>query len=301
MSLSSDTGSIEQTDAHATRALSIVRAAQRSLTACVLLAAVTLHAQTAPPICPSPTSTPFQGVHHTTAPTPTPGELQSTLSTATTDPSFLTVAEPANFGIARYRIQNYADCTGDVGCYWADLDAQARRAEAELDRLLAEHKAATPRQAEAQKLAIVLDIDETSLSSFCEQKREDFGFIQTMWTEWALTPEAAVPIPGIVRLSSHARAAGVAVFFLTGRSHELTEATARNLRLAGFKDWQGLVLRSEEERDMPTIQYKSAERAKIVAAGYKLLISVGDQWSDLLGTPRAEISVKLPNPFYYLP
>jgi hypothetical protein len=30
-------------------------------------------------------------------------------------------------------------------------------------------------------------------------------------------------------------------------------------------------------------------------------MSVGDQWSDLNGEPRAEISVKLPNPFYYLP
>ncbi len=122
-----------------------------------------------------------------------------------------------------------------------------------------------------------------------------------MWTEWALTPEAAVAIPGTVRLSNHARAAGVAVFFLTGRSHELTDATARNLRLAGFKDWQGLILRSEDERNMPTIQYKSTERAKIVANGYTLLLSVGDQWSDLLGTPKAESSVKLPNPFYYLP
>ena len=273
----------------------------RAVAILLLLTAIPAQPQNAPPTCPSPTTTPSQGVHHTVAPVPTSAQLEATLSSATTDPSILSTSEPANLGIARYRAQSYADCTGDAGCYWADLDAQTRRAEAELDRRLAEHHAATPAQAEAQKLAIVLDIDDTSLSSYCEQKHEDFGFIQTMWTEWAVTPQAAVPIPGTVRLFNHARAAGVAVFFLTGRAHELTEATASNLRLAGFKDWQGLVLRSEAERNMATIEYKSSERARMVAGGYKLILSVGDQWSDLLGTPKAESSVKLPNPFYYLP
>jgi hypothetical protein len=28
---------------------------------------------------------------------------------------------------------------------------------------------------------------------------------------------------------------------------------------------------------------------------------IGDQWSDLNGEPHAEISVKLPNPFYFIP
>ena len=267
----------------------------------LLLTAIPARPQSASPTCPSPTTTPSQEVHHTVAPVPTSAQLEATLSSATADPSILSISEPANFGIARYRAQSYADCTGDSGCYWADLDAQTRRAEAQLDRLLAEHHALTPREAETQKLAMVLDIDDTSLSSYCEQKHEDFGFVQTMWTEWAVTPQAAVPIPGTLRLFNHARAAGVAVFFLTGRAHELTDATATNLRLAGFKDWQGLLLRSEAERQLPTIEYKSSERARLIAGGYKLILSVGDQWSDLLGTPKAESSVKLPNPFYYLP
>ena len=281
------------------------RAASHSLLAALLLGSISATAQTAtpatPPDCTSPTSTPSEGVHHTAAPTPTPGQLEATLASATADPSILTVNEPPNLGIARYTAQNYADCTGNAGCYWADLDAQTHRAEAELDRLLSEHAANTPAEAQAQKLALVLDIDETSLSSYCEQKREDFGFISTMWNAWAVTPSAALPIPGTLRLFRHARASGVAVFFLTGRSHELTDATARNLRLAGFNDWQGLILRTEEQRDTPTTEYKASERARIVAQGYRILLNVGDQWSDLLGTPMAESSVKLPNPLYYLP
>jgi predicted secreted acid phosphatase len=52
---------------------------------------------------------------------------------------------------------------------------------------------------------------------------------------------------------------------------------------------------------MKTAVYKASERQKIVAAGYTLVMNVGDQWSDLDGSPRAAINVKLPNPFYYLP
>jgi predicted secreted acid phosphatase len=46
---------------------------------------------------------------------------------------------------------------------------------------------------------------------------------------------------------------------------------------------------------MGTVEYKSAERKKIVDAGYRIVMSVGDQWSDLDGESRAEVSVKLPN------
>jgi predicted secreted acid phosphatase len=91
------------------------------------------------------------------------------------------------------------------------------------------------------------------------------------------------------------------VFFITGRPDTQRDATARNLEAAGFHGWKELDLRDSEERAFNTIAYKSARRKKIVADGYRLILSVGDQWSDLDGEPRAEVSVKLPNPFYFLP
>ena len=126
-----------------------------------------------------------------------------------------------------------------------------------------------------------------------------------MFENWIISPEASIPIPGTLRLFNHARALGIEVFFLTGRGgyqgNDQTESTARNLTRAGYKDWKGLILRSESERQISTTEYKAAERAKITAQGYKIILNMGDQWSDLNGTPKAEISVKLPNPFYYLP
>jgi predicted secreted acid phosphatase len=133
-----------------------------------------------------------------------------------------------------------------------------------------------------------------------------------MYTQWETSPEAATAIPGALRLFNKAREAGVAVFFITGRggipdysaataAPDETDATARNLEAAGFHGWEGLQLRNGGERSMPTIDYKSEERRRIVLKGYRLIMSLGDQWSDLLGEPQADISIKLPNPFYFIP
>ncbi len=223
------------------------------------------------------------------------------------DARMLLSDEPVeNFGIARFRLADYADCVGDAGCYWADLDAQYKRAERVLaDRVAAGHGG-------DEKLALVMDIDETTLSSYCEMKREDFGYIAPMFNGWVVSPEAAVTIPGALRLFDEAKAAGVAVFFITGRPgipdysaevkvEDQTGATTKNLEAAGFHGWTGLALRNGSENGMATIAYKSEERRRIAEKGYRIVMSVGDQWSDLLGDPQAAVSVKLPNPFYFLP
>jgi phosphoglycolate phosphatase-like HAD superfamily hydrolase len=284
------------------RSLRHNRLPQKILTAVLVLSAPCMMGQQAAP------SIPVNCGHGADAPVPSrpahprasAAEAEATTKAGRGEPSFVTMDEPANLDIARFRIADYADCAVATACYWTDLAAQTARAQAELKRLVATRKA-------GEKLALVLDIDETSLSSYCEEKREDYGFIAPMYNQWLMSTEASIPIPGTLALFNQARAAGVAVFFITGRpgvkgaADDQTEATARNLALAGYKDWQGLVLRGEAERTMDTTAYKSAARQRIADDGYRILMSVGDQWSDLNGTPRAEISVKLPNPFYYLP
>ena len=250
-----------------------------------------------PPTCPGPHASP----HRATADAAKAEQEQGALL----DHALLAAEPLENFEISRYRLADYADCVGPGGCYWADLDAQYRRAELALEGELAQHK-------RGEKLAIVLDIDETTLSSYCEMRREDFGYIGSLFNTWVVSPEAAVAIPGAVRLFNTAKAHGIAVFFLTGRpgvpdasaaTHgaDQTEPTAHNLEAAGFRGWAGLQLRNGPENGLATIAYKSGERQRIAERGYKLLLNVGDQWSDLLGEPQAEVSVKLPNPFYFLP
>jgi len=250
-------------------------------------------AQMGPPVCPVGAGKTVTSGR--AAVRPLVAAVRATAEAAAADPSVLVAAEPMeNFGVARYRLEDYAECVGTGGCYWADVDAQTKRAEVALDGLVARRRA-------GERLALVLDIDETSLSNYCEMKREDYGFLATMFHAWEVSSDADMALPGTLRLFNRARAAGVEVFFITGRAGEQRAATAKNLAAAGYKGWKGLSLREGPQKTMATVEYKSEERKKIVDAGYRIVMSVGDQWSDLNGDPRAEISVKLPNPFYYIP
>ena len=161
-------------------------------------------AQMGPPVCPVPAGKKAASMRP--AARPSVAAADATAEAAAAGPSVLVAAEPMeNFGVARYRLEDYADCVGTGGCYWADVDAQARRAEAELDRVVAARKT-------GEKLAMVLDIDETSLSNYCELKREDYGFISAMFNEWAVSAEAEPGAAGdaeVVRQGAGGRGGGV--------------------------------------------------------------------------------------------
>lgn len=269
---------------------------------CLTLVACTLRAQ-APPqratptvTAPAPHGQPPQctnipGAHAH----PSTAEMLRRQEVANGNSTFLLSPEPVeNIGALRFRLRDYADCTGEVGCYWDDLDAQTQRALAVLEARVAQpHK--------HEHLAMVLDIDETSLTSYCEAVREDFGYIRPVYEAWIVSDDAVKPIPGTLRLFRRARALGVTVFFITGRPEAQRAATERNLRAAGYDGFEHASFKQADQAAMTTEAYKSAERARILRAGYTLVLNVGDQWNDLEGTPLAEHSVKLPNPFYYLP
>jgi acid phosphatase len=91
----------------------------------------------------------------------------------------------------------------------------------------------------------------------------------------------------------------VAILFITGRPADLREPTERNLRAEGY-DWDGLILLPEGAAFKSAVDFKAPERRKLTERGYTVLISIGDQQSDLAGG-HAERTFKLPNPVYVLP
>lgn len=200
-----------------------------------------------------------------------------------------------NLGELKTHLLAYHDCTGTDGCYADDLKHQADAAIAWLDQRVAK---ARP----GEKLAIVLDIDETSLSNWEVEAKDDFGYIASDWSAWEKS-EKAPAIPGTLALYNDALAHHVAVFFITGRGESKSEraVTEENLTKAGYHGWTGLALREAHAPAQTVSDYKSGERRKIVDAGYTIIVNMGDQFSDLNGLPQAELSVKLPNPFYYIP
>jgi acid phosphatase len=173
----------------------------------------------------------------------------------------------------------------DSGAYGRDLRAVTRRARtALLDELVAEPPPAQP--------AIVLDVDETSLSNYRKLSASDFGNT-TVPAALAARPDPA--IASTRSLYRTARARGVAVFFVTGRAPARRMQTLANLRSAGYRDgWTGASFRP---RAQATVAFKSGTRADIERRGYTILVNLGDQRSDLQGG-HARRAFKLPNPFY---
>jgi len=189
-------------------------------------------------------------------------------------------------------LRQYHACTCKCGCYAKDLDLEADRAITFL-RTRAAHRRAK------EKPALVLDIDETTLSNWDEMSNANFEYDSKAFNAWIESAQAPA-IPGTLRLYEEAQKLGVSVFFLTGRPESERAATETNLRLQGFTHWQQLIMRSTKEKGTTALIYKSAERAKIVAEGYRIVLNVGDQWSDLRGKPEAEYSVKYPDPYYFI-
>jgi acid phosphatase len=197
-----------------------------------------------------------------------------------------------NLDELKAELKQYYACTCKCGCYAKDVDRQADRAIAFLRMRAARPKA-------QEKLALVLDIDETTLSNYEEMIKADFAYDNTVFDAWVESAKAPA-IPGTLRLFKEAQRLGVKTFFITGRAESERAATELNLQDRGFQDWQELILRQPTQASATAQAYKSAARATIQAQGYKIVLNVGDQWSDLKGAPEAEFSVKYPDPFYFL-
>ena len=61
--------------------------------------------------------------------------------------------------------------------------------------------------------------------------------------------------------------------------------------------------RPDDDHNASVVPFKSGERKKIQAGGYRIIANVGDQQSDLDGDKDgtyAECPFKMPNPFYFI-
>jgi acid phosphatase len=198
-----------------------------------------------------------------------------------------------NLDTLKTELKQYHDCTCKCGCLGHDIDLQADRAIAFL-RQRAAHKRP------GEKLALILDIDETTLSNYPEEIGADFGYVPAVFHEWVLKAQAPA-IPGTLRLYKEALRLGFSIFFITGRWDSERDATERNLRAQGFDGWRQLTTRPADHGSQTIGEFKAVVRRQIAAQGYTLALNVGDQWSDLKGKPEAEFSVKYPDPYYFIP
>ncbi|MGW0122903.1 HAD family acid phosphatase [Streptomyces sp. NPDC003327] len=160
----------------------------------------------------------------------------------------------------------------------ADIDyATWRRDVAAVVAQARPYVEARAENADEEKQAIVLDIDNSSLET-------DFHPF------WELPTPA---IPEVRDLVRDAHAEGVDVFFVTARPGIIHSLTDWNLKRVGYPV-DGLYVRSLPDLFAEVGAYKTAKRAEIEAKGYTIIANIGNNTTDLVGG-HAERTFKLPD------
>jgi predicted secreted acid phosphatase len=145
-------------------------------------------------------------------------------------------------------------------------------------------------------VAIVFDIDETLI--------DNRGFFEThekfTWTEFnKWIEEAKAPaLKESAAFLSWARKNGFAIFLITGRMEKDRRGTIKNLVRTGIA-YDGLYMRPNGDESSAAQSIKTPHREAIEKMGFKIVVNIGDQWSDLTGG-HAEDCEKLPNKMYYV-
>ncbi|MCL5033623.1 MAG: HAD family acid phosphatase [Bacteroidetes bacterium] len=197
------------------------------------------------------------------------------------------VPEPMNLGILQDSVRSYIKS----GAYERGLAEVADSAKSFIES----------RYTTVRKPAIVLDIDETSLSNIEFEYRYGFGFNSKLWNTW-VREKAATAIKPTLTLARWAASHQIAIFFITGRSQIsrdiAADPTVINLKKAGYPNWARIYFKNS--RAISTSAFKTSARKEIESEGYTIVANIGDQYSDLEGG-YAEGKFKLPDPMYYIP
>ena len=193
--------------------------------------------------------------------------------------------EPENHALVVERLMRYHD----YGEYDREIQVVADSAR--------EYLAAVVKSApNGEKLAAVFDIDETSLSNW--EAMAGCGFCSYSVERKLYTEDHDPAIAPVLRLYNFAKAKGVKVFFVTGRQESERAMTIKNLNEAGYSDWTELIMQPDGNK-LPAGVFKPKDRQQIVDEGYRIVLNIGDQASDLAGCCSERV-FKLPNPFYLL-
>ena len=195
----------------------------------------------------------------------------------------LSFAIPVNLGIQKDALRKYVDS----GEYDYDLWQSVRKAYS----FLLHHDF-------DKKSAIIFDIDETLLSNYQDMKKYDFGGNQNTYLKIESNANGKA-IVATAKIFNEAKAKGLTIFLLTGRHVSGKKYTSENLAKVGLTGYKQIIM-WQGDKPMTIKEFKSSARCDIKNLGYKIILNVGDQYSDLVGPCQAKINVKLPNPFYIL-
>lgn len=194
--------------------------------------------------------------------------------------------EPQNLYAHKQELRAYIE-SGEYSRRVADIALQANKYLAK--RIERGAKA-------GRKLAIVFDIDETTLSNLPHILANDFGYVPRVWSQWVAEGHARAIVP-VQTVYDTAVRGKIDVFFITGRTTADQAPTERNLREVGYESWTKIFYLPTDNPRLTLTGFKTDTRRQLVKEGYIIVANIGDQDSDLVNG-YAERTFKLPNPFY---
>lgn len=144
---------------------------------------------------------------------------------------------------------------------------------------------------------VIFDVDETALSNYSFLKNVDFGYIPFLWNKWIDSAKAPAIKP-VKALYDSVLKKGFKIVFLTGRWDFQYTATIKNLKKAGFAKFDTLIAVTTGDTSTAAL-FKERERIKLTRAGYSIICTIGDQYSDMK-YKYTGIKVKLVDYMYYI-
>ena len=213
----------------------------------------------------------------------------------------LSMSQPLNLGELKRQLTDYK-CSGQYDREVADT-------------LFAAQAYVDMRAKEVNHPAVVLDIDETSLSNWPEIIADDFGYIPSGACDLA-GPCGDPNRLGAERPGPRHRSDVEAVQRSQGQERQslfhhrparytgAARRDQRNLRARRSSGWEALFMRppaaSASEDPFPNVQAFKTDARRQISKNFTIIVNIGDQRSDLDGG-YAERTWKVPNPFYYIP
>jgi len=187
---------------------------------------------------------------------------------------------PVNLQTAKTEVQNYYES----GKYSNDVKEIIAAAEDKINTMSL-----------TKNSVVVFDVDETALSNYEAVTDVHFGFVESMWNDW-INEAKAPAIPEVKAFYDFVISKNINVVFITGRDNSQYNVTYKNLKNAGYTKFDTLILKFHSSK-ITTGKFKSGKREELIAKGYNIIASIGDQESDFEGKD-CGIIIKLPNYLY---
>lgn len=162
-------------------------------------------------------------------------------------------------------------------------------------RALLDHAAAAMKAEKPGKPAVVMDLEDTLLSTYALRRDNGFCASQEDLQQWRLL-EMLPPVPSTPDLAAELQNRGVRVFVISRRPEQLRLPTLENLAHAGFAP-DNLYLLPPGDADLAYAEFKDKVRTMLAGQGFTILASLDDH-PDEAGEVHAGRVFLIPNLMY---